>query len=162
VAQLCAELCGRFGYDPEAGYFAGLGHDAAREMPPAELAAEAGKAGLAITDYEKDHPVLLHGPVSALVLRREFGIQDEEILEAVRCHSLGSPDMGLLGKILFAADYCEPGRTFIDAAFRTACFSLPLPAMLVYIVDNEKSRGHAPSPITEAMYEKLKRHEETR
>ncbi|MCL1818399.1 MAG: bis(5'-nucleosyl)-tetraphosphatase (symmetrical) YqeK [Spirochaetaceae bacterium] len=157
VAELCVEICHRFGYDPGAGYFAGLGHDTAREMPPAELAAEAAKAGVAITDYERQRPVLLHGPVAALVLRRDFGIQNEDILEAVRCHSLGAPDMGLLAKILFVADYCEPGRAFIDAAFRTACFSLPLPAMLVYIVDNEKSRGHAPAPITEAMYKGLKK-----
>jgi predicted HD superfamily hydrolase involved in NAD metabolism len=157
VAELCAELCGRFGYERGAGYFAGLGHDMAREMPVAGLAAEAEKAHLALSDYEKTHPVLLHGPVAAFFLRKMFGVLDEEILEAVRCHSLGAPDMGLLSKILFVADYCEPGRAFIDAAFREACFSLPLDAMLVYIVDNEKRRGHTSAPETEAMYEGLKK-----
>ena len=156
VAALCAKLCVRHGCDQEAGYYAGLGHDVAREMPKEELAARLRQAGGAASDYENENPVLLHCPVAALVLRQSFGVEDEEILEAVRRHSLGAPGMGILAKILFVADYCEPGRSFIDGAFREVCFSLPLDAMLVYIVDNEEKRGHRPAPITQAMYEGIK------
>jgi nicotinate-nucleotide adenylyltransferase len=155
VAELCRQLCLRFGYDPEAGYFTGLGHDAAREMPEKELLAEALASGWPIDSYEKENPVLLHAPVSALILKRDFGVDDEEVLEAVRRHTLGSPALGLLGKILFVADYCEPNRKFIDERFRSACFSLPLDGMLVYILDNEKTRGHEPAPITREMYDIL-------
>jgi nicotinate-nucleotide adenylyltransferase len=155
VAELCGRLCPRFGYDPDVGYFTGLGHDAAREMPEKKLLAEALASGWPIDPYEKENPVLLHAPVSALILKRDFGVEDAEVLEAVRRHTLGSPALSLLGKILFVADYCEPNRKFIDESFRSACFSLPLDGMLVYILDNEKNRGHEPAPITREMYDIL-------
>jgi predicted HD superfamily hydrolase involved in NAD metabolism len=157
VARLCKELCGRFGAEADAGYFTGLGHDAAREMTEEELLHEVRAAGLEVYSYETEHPVLLHAPVSALVLRKMFGGVDEEVLEAVRRHTLGGPQLSLLGKILFVADYCEPGREFIGPSFREACFSLPLEGMLVYIIENEKARGHEPAPVTRAMYERLKK-----
>jgi predicted HD superfamily hydrolase involved in NAD metabolism len=155
VARLCRDLCLRFGYDADAGYFAGLGHDAAREMPEARLLEEVEKAGFEADAYEIAHPLVLHAPVSALILRGRFGVEDERIFEAVRRHTLGGPNMGLLAKILFVADYCEPGRAFIDDAFREACLRLPLGGMLVYIIDNERARGHEPSPLSLAMYDEL-------
>jgi nicotinate-nucleotide adenylyltransferase len=157
VAELSRLLCERFGGEPEAGFFAGLGHDAAREMTEEELLGQTREAALEVFSCELEHPVLLHAPVSALVLRKMFGGLDEEVLHAVRRHTLGGPDLGLLGKILFVADYCEPGRKFIDESFREACFRLPLEGMLVYIVENEKARGHEPAPITQAMYERFKK-----
>jgi nicotinate-nucleotide adenylyltransferase len=157
VAELCRTLCLRFGYDAEAGYFAGLGHDAAREMPEDKLLEEVKTAGFEADAYEIAHPLVLHAPVSALILRDRFGIKDAPVFEAVRRHTLGGPDMGLLAKILFAADYCEPGRAFIDDAFRRACLRLPLDGMLVYIIDNERTRGHEPSPLSLAMYNDLKK-----
>ncbi|MDR1315649.1 MAG: bis(5'-nucleosyl)-tetraphosphatase (symmetrical) YqeK [Spirochaetales bacterium] len=159
VAELCQALCLRFGYDAHAGYIAGLGHDAAREMPEEQLLEEVKQAGLETDAYETGNPVLLHAPVSALILKKRFGVEDAGILEAVRRHTLGGPGMGLLAKILFVADYCEPGRTFIDSAFRTACLRLPLERMIVYIIDNEKARGHEPSPLSLAMYHELKNRE---
>jgi nicotinate-nucleotide adenylyltransferase len=150
-------LCLRFGCDARAGYFAGLGHDAAREMPEEELLAEVKKAGFEADAYEIAHPLVLHAPVSALILRARFGVEDARVFEAVRRHTLGGPGMGTLAKILFAADYCEPGRAFVDGAFREACLRLPLEAMLVYIIDNERARGHEPSPLSLAMYEELKK-----
>jgi nicotinate-nucleotide adenylyltransferase len=157
VARLCKELCKCFGVEAEAGYFAGLGHDVAREMTEKKLLREVRTAGLEVCSYEMEHPVLLHAPVSALLVRKMFGGVDEEVLEAVRHHSLGGPRLSLLGKILFVADYCEPGREFIGPSFREACFSLPLNGMLVYIIENEKARGHEPAPITREMYEWLKK-----
>jgi predicted HD superfamily hydrolase involved in NAD metabolism len=157
VAELSGRLCERFGGEPEAGRFAGLGHDAAREMTEGELLERTLEARLEVSSYEMEHPVLLHAPVSALVLRKMFGGLDKEILEAVRRHTLGGPDLSLLGKILFVADYCEPGRKFIGDSFREACFRLPLEGMLVYIIENEKTRGHEPAPVTQAMYERFKK-----
>jgi nicotinate-nucleotide adenylyltransferase len=155
VAELCRELCLRFGVDPGTGYTAGLGHDAARELPENVLVREAARDGLPADPYENKKPVLLHGRVSALILKEKFGVGDKEILEAVRRHTLGHPDLSLLGKILFVADYCEPGRKFIDAAFRRRCFGLPLDGMVVYILDNEIDRGHIFAPITQVMYTKF-------
>ena len=156
VAELSAHLAVRFGCDEAAAYFTGLGHDAAREMPKPGLLAEVTRGAVEVSPYELEHPVLLHAPVCALLLGKMFPGIPAEIPEAVRRHTLGSPDLSLLGKILFVADYCEPGRKYIDDAFREAVFCLPLDGMLVYIVENERARGHEPSPLTRSMTERLK------
>ena len=54
---------------------------------------------------------LLHAPAVAALLRRE-GVEDEELLLALKYHSIGHPDFGLLGNHLYLADYLEPGREF--------------------------------------------------
>lgn len=56
---------------------------------------------------------VLHGPAVAQRLREE-GVDDEEFLHAAAFHTLGSPDFGVLGKALFAADFLEPGRKLQD------------------------------------------------
>lgn len=57
-------------------------------------------------------PKLLHGPVGAVVARAEYGVEDEEILGAINCHTTGRKNMNTLDKIIFLADYIEPGRDF--------------------------------------------------
>lgn len=51
-----------------------------------------------------------HGFTSAYRLKNEFGIKNEQILDAVRYHTIGSPDFDLVGKVLYIADYIEPNR----------------------------------------------------
>ena len=53
-----------------------------------------------------------HGLVGASFVERELGITDEEILHAIRVHTTGAAEMSLLDKIIYVADYIEPGRSF--------------------------------------------------
>lgn len=55
---------------------------------------------------------LLHGPVGAYIAESEFGITDEEILNAIRFHTTGREAMSNLEKIIFVADMIEPNRKF--------------------------------------------------
>lgn len=55
---------------------------------------------------------LLHGPAAAERLRAE-GVADEELLEAIALHTLGSASFGRLGRALYCADFLEPGRDFL-------------------------------------------------
>jgi predicted HD superfamily hydrolase involved in NAD metabolism len=55
---------------------------------------------------------LLHGPVGAYIAESEFGITDEDILNAIRFHTTGRLAMSRLEKILFVADMIEPNRNF--------------------------------------------------
>lgn len=55
-------------------------------------------------------PHLLHADVSAIVARDVFGVEDEEVLQAIANHTLGRPGMSLLCSIVFLADSLEPGR----------------------------------------------------
>ena len=54
---------------------------------------------------------LLHGPAAAARLR-ELGMSDDDVLGAVAYHTVGHPDLGLIGRLLYLADYLEPGRPF--------------------------------------------------
>ena len=62
------------------------------------------------SSFETSHPYLLHGKVGAYIARTKFGIHDEEILQAIPWHTTGRPNMSLLEKIIFIADYIEPSR----------------------------------------------------
>ena len=53
---------------------------------------------------------MLHGRVGAWLAGHRYGVEDPEILSAIEWHTTGKPDMTLLEKIVFTADYIEPGR----------------------------------------------------
>ena len=54
---------------------------------------------------------MLHAKAGAIIARDEYGVRDTEILDAIRYHTTGRPHMTLLEKIIFIADYIEPGRS---------------------------------------------------
>ena len=78
-------------------------HDALRDAPPEELARWAADS--------PGPPELRHGPASASRARAE-GETDRGVLDAVRYHSLGLAEWDMVGRILYCADYLEPGRAF--------------------------------------------------
>lgn len=110
VAQTAEELAGRFGADPVKARLAGLLHDCARDLSDAELLNRAKQADLRVSEYVFAQPLLAHGPVGAVMARGEFGITDEEILNAIAIHTVGQDYMSMLDKILYVADKIEPGR----------------------------------------------------
>ena len=83
-------------------------HDALRDADPERLRASLGG------DYAAWPPGLLHGPAAAARLAEE-GVSDQSLLTAVAWHTLGHPDLDLLGRCLYVADYIEPGRTYEPA-----------------------------------------------
>ena len=93
--------------DEERVELAVWGHDLFRSEPPAEQIRLAGEVGVEIDEDSRDYPILLHGPIAAVVLRERFGITDEEALFAVRDHTAGLGQMSLLAKILLIADKIE-------------------------------------------------------
>ena len=95
------------GLDAAAARVAGLLHDAAKCLPEKEQRRLA--AGLA-DEGELANPELLHAPAGAVVAKETFGVRDEEILAAIRCHTLGGSEMTGLMLAVFVADFIEPGR----------------------------------------------------
>lgn len=43
-------------------------------------------------------------------LMQKYGVKDEEIICAIESHTTGRPGMSMLEKIVYIADYIEPGR----------------------------------------------------
>ncbi|MRX55928.1 HD domain-containing protein [Bacillus idriensis] len=60
-------------------------------------------------------PELWHAPVGAYLVEKEAGINDAEVLDAIRYHTSGRENMTLLDKVIYVADYIEPGRIFPGA-----------------------------------------------
>lgn len=110
VEQTAIELARHHNLDVEKAAKAGLMHDLAKYFKPQRLLEMAQAEGLEIDPVEAAHPHLLHAPVSAIVARDEFGVEDEEVLQSICDHTLGRPGMGLLSCVVFLADSLEPGR----------------------------------------------------
>ena len=131
VARLASELCDRFHADEEKGYIAGMAHDLARELDPAEILLLAETDGIPLSDWERERPLLLHGRAAAAVLTKHTGYGDAETLQAIRDHVTGRGSMGTISKIVFAADFLEPTRDFVSPEFRVVdaglCFDKPSP-----------------------------------
>ena len=110
--ETAEKLAKMLGADSQKAYTAGLLHDCAKELSLSEQLAYAEKCGYKPDRLTAMSSNLLHAPVSALMAKREFGIDDKEILEAIAYHTTGKENMTLLGKIVFSADMVEPNRDF--------------------------------------------------
>ncbi|MCQ9210068.1 bis(5'-nucleosyl)-tetraphosphatase (symmetrical) YqeK [Granulicatella seriolae] len=111
VEQKALELAKQEGVEPEKAALVGLIHDYAKERPLKEL-QEAVISYHLDPVYQEESSAILHGPVGAELIRQELGIHDEEILDAIRQHTIGGFEMTPLAKVLFIADFIEDGRSF--------------------------------------------------
>ena len=110
VRDVGLDLASRHGIDEERGELAILGHDVARTATKKEMLRLADRFGMSTLDIERRSPVTLHGPVGAELMRHEDGLDDEEILAAVRWHTTGHPSLTPLGLLVFIADKLEPRK----------------------------------------------------
>lgn len=115
VMNLAQELARYYKTPEEPVAIAALMHDLAREKDGPELLALAESYQLPILPCERQAPVLLHGQVGAELLKREWAISAEPILEAVAYHVTGTPKLGIVGEIIIIADFAEPARQFYAA-----------------------------------------------
>lgn len=155
VAEMCARLCRQYGLDDDKGYLVGIGHDMCKDFPEEELVKLALKDGMEISDYEKKNPFLLHGRAAAVTMKEKFGIEDEDILEAVSNHTTGIQGMCDLTKCLFVADKIEPGRPQSTDEYRNRLLKMSL-SELTYSVLEENynyilSKGYEVYPGTKKM-----------
>lgn len=89
---------------------AGMLHDCAKNMDNDKKIKICKEHSIPYSTFEENHPYLLHGKVGAYIAKDKFGVYDEDILKAITWHTTGRPNMSLLEKIIFIADYIEPSR----------------------------------------------------
>lgn len=110
VAYTCQALAMRYEYDLHKAELAGLLHDCAKRFDNETMLEKCIKREIPMTEGEIRDPSLLHAKLGAWYAHEKYGVEDEEILSAIACHTTGKPQMNLLDKILYVADYIEPGR----------------------------------------------------
>lgn len=105
----------RYDYDLDKAELAGLLHDCAKRYQDDLLIEKCRQHGVDLTGHELLAPAVIHAKYGAWMAEHKYGIQDQEILSAIRFHTTGCPDMTTLEKIVWLADYIEPRRAYKES-----------------------------------------------
>ncbi len=114
VADECRKLAQRYDEDEEKAYFAGLVHDICKEIPAEELKEMAASSGLGVSDAELETKALWHAVAGAAFARDALMIDDEDIINAVRFHTIGRAGMSRIEEIVYIGDLISADRTYKD------------------------------------------------
>ena len=112
VSQTAVRLAERWDADIEKARLAGILHDCARNLKGEELLKTSRQFGMIPSPLELLQPALIHAPLGAIIAERRFGISEPQVLQAIRRHTTGAPQMTLLDKVIYLSDCIEPGRNF--------------------------------------------------
>lgn len=153
VAETCVSLAKHFGVEEPEARIAGLAHDMVREWPPRKLLKYATASGYKPRKLELAKPTLLHGRCAAILLKRDYNVQDASILNAVKNHTLGKAGMDKLGILLYVSDYIEPGRKYINKKFKNQLMKLSPWEMVIAVNKHAKKRHKKLSPLTRQLNE---------
>ena len=110
VEFTAAALAMKYQADVTDAQIAGLLHDCAKCLTDEKRVSICEKHQIPMTDIERRNPFLLHAKVGEHLAREKYGITNPDILNAIRFHTTGRENMSLLERIVFVADYIEPGR----------------------------------------------------
>lgn len=114
VAESAWQLAKRFGGDAKKAYLAGLLHDITKNETNERQLQLLEENGIILSQTEKNNPKLWHAMTAPLFVKNELGIDDRELLSAVRYHTTGRSGMSLLEKIVYIADYISAERDYPD------------------------------------------------
>lgn len=135
VANAAVMLAKKYGADVDKAYTAGLLHDAAKEMPADKQLEIVEKSSLDVCDIEKKAVALYHAIAGAELVQSKFEIHDEEIIDAIRYHTVACGNMSKLSQIIYLADLISEDRDYKDV---------------------NKMRKYADKSLGRAMYEALR------
>lgn len=108
VEQTARQMARVFGEDEEKAALAGLLHDCAKCMPLSQMIKAARHAD--VDPVMKESKALMHAVAGRCVAQDVYGVQDEDVLGAIRWHTTGHAGMTRLEKIIYLADVIEPNR----------------------------------------------------
>lgn len=112
VARCAAQLAERYGADVEKARLAGILHDIMKDTGPEEQLKIIERFGIMLSEAERRNPKLWHSLSGAAYIGNVLDVRDQEILDAVACHTGGKSGMTLLDKVLFVADYISADRDY--------------------------------------------------
>lgn len=157
VMYTAGALAMRYEMEIEKALTAGLLHDCAKCLSSDKKIKLCEKYGLTISESEMKNPGLLHAKLGSSIAACKYDIDDSLILDAIAYHTTGRPNMTLLDKIIYIADYIEPNRTEapnLNQVRRLAfenideCLYMILKASLEYL----ETKSEVIDPMTEQTY----------
>ena len=120
--EQAVKLARRWGADVYEAAEAGILHDITKKLSDEEQLIMCDKYGIILDAAERRNPRILHARTGAALARELFGIPDG-IYSAIRWHTTGKPDMSLMEKVIYLADFTEPTRDFEGVEpLRKLCF----------------------------------------
>ena len=112
VIKTAKELAKLNNEDESKAELAALVHDIAKQMPVPEQINILESNGITIDIITKNSPQVLHGFVGAILAKSLIGIEDEDVINAIKNHTVARKNMSTLEKIIYIADYIEPNRKY--------------------------------------------------
>jgi predicted HD superfamily hydrolase involved in NAD metabolism len=167
VMYTAGALAMRYDYDVKSAMLAGLMHDCAKCIPNDKKITLCEKHNINISDLERANPFLLHAKLGAFLAMHKYRIRDKEIISSILNHTTGKPNMDLLDKIIFIADYIEPRRDkapHLNERRKTAFVDIDqaMYEILGDTLEYLKEKSGDIDPVTEKAYEYYKQLNETK
>ncbi len=163
VTEEAKKLAKQFGRENmvEKAEVAALLHDCAKDYPNDLKLRLCREYHVPLDDIMKKNTELIHPFLGAEIAKREYLVDDEEILDAIRYHTTGKKQMSLLDKIIFIADYIEPNRKpfeGIDEARKIAYTDLDLAMKFILerTIGYVKEKNRLLHPLSEEALEYYK------
>lgn len=137
VAYTAAALAMRYGADQNNALLAGMLHDCAKCLSNEKRLSICEKYNISVSESERKNPFLLHAKVGSFLAMKKYGVTDKDVINAILNHTTGRPGMSTLEKIIWLADYIEPGRKQAPnlAAIRKVAFEDLDQALLMALED---------------------------
>lgn len=112
VMEKAEELAKYYGLDSKKARIIGLAHDIAKQMKQEEIEKYVEEYEIELDDIEILNTSLIHAKIGADICKREYDF-DDQMVNAVKYHTTGNPNMDLMAKIIFMADKIEENRNYI-------------------------------------------------
>lgn len=112
VAETAKILAKLNGVVEEKAEIAGLAHDVAKNLSKYKMKEIMKEHNIVLSEVEENNANLWHSIIGHIEAKDKLGIEDEEILDAIRWHTTGKENMSILTKIIYIADMVEPSRNF--------------------------------------------------
>lgn len=159
VAQEAKRLALLHGADPDKAYTAGILHDIMKDTAPDAQLQILADFGVTLDEVEKQSPMLWHARSGEVFLRNILGVNDEEILSAVRYHTTGRAGMSRLEQVIFTADFTSADRNYPDVAVIRGLADESLVKAIRYGVEytirDLQNKGAVVHPDTLSLYDEI-------
>lgn len=113
VVDAAVYLASKYDADEGAAYIAALLHDYAKDFSKEQMEEYIRHNGLSVDEIMSNVHQLLHGKIAAHIAKERFNIDNKDILNAIEYHTTGRKKMSKLEKIIYLADFIEPGRNYV-------------------------------------------------